>query len=133
MRINRYAFRQDSGGAGQWRGGCGIVREYELVADQAVLTAWFERSQTPAWGIFGGDAGAPPQITINPGREDERTLLKVSALPLSRGDVVRTETGGGGGCGPVGKRDQESVALDVLDGVVSVEAAREKYGAEVPT
>ena len=131
MRINRYGFRRDSGGAGEWRGGCGIVREYVLDAEQAVLTAWFERSRTPAWGIFGGGAGAPPRITINPGRDDERTLLKVSALPLSRGDVVRAETGGGGGCGPVEKRNPELVTLDVHDGIVSADAARERYGIDV--
>ena len=68
---------------------------------------------------------------INPGRDDERHMLKASRLPLRRGDVVRTMTGGGGGFGDPGERNREAVRADVRNGHVTPQAAREIYGEEV--
>ena len=119
VRILRYGFRPDSGGPGQWRGGCGIVREYLVDCDDLLLTAWFERSVTPAWGLAGGGAAEPPRVTINPGRDDERKLLKASVLPLKRGDVVRAETGGGGGYGDPADRDAGAIEADAVSGLAS--------------
>ncbi len=128
MRLTHYGFRADSGGAGRWRGGNGIIREYQVDCDEATLYLWFERSRTPAWGLAGGQDATPPQVVINPGREDERSMLKVSRLTLSRGDVVRTMTGGGGGYGDPQERDPDALAADLRDGHVSEKAARERYG-----
>lgn len=131
MRLRHYGFRTDSGGAGRWRGGNGIVREYEVGCDEVTLYLWFERSQTPAWGLFGGHDATPPDVVVNPDRDDERHMLKCSRVILRRGDVVRTMTGGGGGFGPPGERDPELVRADVRDGHVSREAAQALYGMEV--
>ncbi|WP_242086730.1 hydantoinase B/oxoprolinase family protein [Microbacterium lacticum] len=100
LRVETYRIREDSGGAGRHRGGDGVVREYVFEADQH-LSLWWERSATPAWGLFGGADGAPPRVTLNPGRADERRMLKANALPVRRGDVLRCESGGGGGYGAV--------------------------------
>jgi N-methylhydantoinase B len=131
MRLTEYAFRADSGGAGRWRGGNGIVRQYEVGCDELTLYLWFERSKTPAWGLFGGSDATPPIVVVNPGREDEQRMLKCSRVKLRRGDVIRTMTGGGGGFGPPGERDPERVRADVRDRHVSPQAARELYGIEV--
>jgi N-methylhydantoinase B len=128
LRLSHYGFRTDSGGAGRWRGGNGIVREYTVECDEATLYLWFERSRTPAWGLHGGEDATPPDVVINPGRADERHMLKASRVTLKRGDVVRTMTGGGGGFGAPGDRDEELVRADVRDGHVSAEAARDLYG-----
>jgi N-methylhydantoinase B len=128
MRLSHYGFRTDSGGAGRWRGGNGIVREYTIEADEATLYLWFERSRTPAWGLHGGGGATPPDVVINPGRDDERHMLKASRVMLRRGDVVRTMTGGGGGFGDPRVRDGQLVRADVRVGPVSAEAAREVYG-----
>lgn len=125
--VEAYGFRTDSGGPGAFRGGCGLYREYVLEAPAHGYT-WFERSVTPAWGLFGGGTGVGPDVVINPGREDERHLLKASALPLEPGDVVRIYTGGGGGYGAPYERDVARVREDVLDGYVSREAAERDYG-----
>jgi N-methylhydantoinase B len=130
LRLSHYGFRTDSGGAGRWRGGNGIVREYTVESDSAVLYLWFERSRTPAWGLRGGADATPPDVVINPGREDERHMLKCSRVTLKRGDVVRTMTGGGGGFGEPRDRDDELVRADVRDGHVSRGAAREIYGVQ---
>ena len=121
IRMTEYAFRADTGGAGRWRGGNGVIREYTLDADAAELSLWFERSLTPAWGLFGGRDAMPPDVVINPGREDERHMLKASRVQLRRGDVVRTMTGGGGGFGDPAERDPEAVRADVRHRHVSAD------------
>jgi N-methylhydantoinase B len=130
MRVTEYGFRADTGGAGRFRGGNGIVRELTLDGPWAELSLWFERSRTPAWGIFGGDAAVPPIVIINPGRDDERRLLKASRLPLVEGDVIRMLTGGGGGYGDPAERDPAQVDRDVRDRHVSPETAKAVYGYE---
>jgi N-methylhydantoinase B len=125
--VRGYGFRADTGGPGRFRGGCGIYRTMELEAP-ARLYLWFERSRYPAWGLFGGRDAVGPDCVVNPGRPDERHLLKVNALPLEAGDIVELRTGGGGGFGNPLERDPERVRADVLDGFVSLEAAERDYG-----
>ncbi|GAA3092300.1 hydantoinase B/oxoprolinase family protein [Nonomuraea salmonea] len=118
VRVTRYEVRPDTGGAGRWRGGNGVVREYEFCGDTS-LSLWFERSVTPAWGLAGGADGAPPHVTLNPGTPGERHMLKVNALPVKAGDVLRCESGGGGGYGPPEERAPEAVAEDRAEGMVT--------------
>jgi N-methylhydantoinase B len=128
--IRAYGFRSDTGGPGRFRGGCGIYRTHELEA-LARLYLWFERSVTPAWGLFGGRDAVGPDVVVNPGREDERHLLKVNALPLDAGSVFTLETGGGGGFGDPLERDPEHVRVDVVDGYVTRAAAERDYAVVV--
>ncbi len=130
MRMTHYGYRVDSGGAGRWRGGNGIIREYTLDGEQAELFLWFERSVTPAWGLFGGSQATPPVVVVNPGRSDEQRMLKTSRFGLRRGDVVRTMTGGGGGFGPQAERDPSLVRADVENRHLTVEKAKTAYGVD---
>jgi N-methylhydantoinase B len=127
FRIREYAIRPDSGGAGRWRGGNGVVREY-VARQDCTVSLWFERSVTPAWGLLGGHDATPPEVVINPGRPDERRLLKCNGLRLKRGDVIRCATGGGGGYGLPQERDRDAVRSDVLDRQLTPQAADERYG-----
>jgi N-methylhydantoinase B len=125
--IRGYGFRPDTGGPGRFRGGCGIYRTHHLEAP-AQLYLWFERSVTPAWGLFSGRDGARPDVVIDPGQDGERHMLKVNALPLEGGTVVDLRTGGGGGFGEPFERDAEHVRRDVIDGYVTREGAEKDYG-----
>lgn len=127
LRVREYEYRTDSGGHGQFRGGVGVSREFELLADASIST-WFERSETPAWGLAGGGQATGPDVVINPGRDDELHALKSSNVSLRAGDVVRTMTGGGGGFGDPRRRDTELVLDDVALGVISDDVARTVYG-----
>ena len=118
LRVHEYRIRPDSGGRGQWRGGNGVIREYEMLADLD-LSLWWERSVTPAWGAAGGQAGAAPQVVINPGREDEVSLLKANSRKVRAGDVIRCMSGGGGGFGDPELRSAEDAASDVAAGMVT--------------
>jgi N-methylhydantoinase B len=126
VRIGRYGFRKDSGGPGRFRGGCGLYREYRLEADCGVYL-WFERSETPAWGLFGGRDAVGPDVVVK-GSRDETGMLKANNMRCKTGDVVTINTGGGGGFGNPWERDPESVLRDVLDGYVTRKGAERDYG-----
>ncbi|MGW6204388.1 hydantoinase B/oxoprolinase family protein [Streptomyces sp. NPDC055089] len=126
VRVEQYAVRPDSAGPGRTRGGNGVVREYRFTADQN-LSLWWERSVTPAWGLFGGEEGAAPRVTLNPGRPEARSLLKANAIAVRAGDTLRCESGGGGGYGPVSERTAAAAEEDVRQGVLTADHVRERY------
>jgi N-methylhydantoinase B len=133
LRIGRYELRQDSGGIGEFRGGLGVRREYEIITDEAELSIMGNRCKVPPWGLYGGGSGAPAAYTINCGRTDERPaapefLSKGSMIFLGCGDVVCQMTAGGGGFGDPLRRDASAVLRDVGAGYVSREAAERDYG-----
>src|SRR5437763_4408226 len=128
--VRAYGFRADTGGPGRFRGGCGRHRTFEVEPD-AYLYAWFERSKTPGWGLFGGGDAVGPDVAVNPGRADELHMLKVNAHPLAPASVVDLMTGGGGGFGPPFERGPERVRSDVLGGYVSRGAAEGGCGVEL--
>ncbi len=127
FRINEYSIRPNSGGPGQYRGGNGVVREYEFLAD-CVVGLWFERSKTPAWGLFGGSDAQGPEVVINPGRSDEVRTLKANARKVKAGDIVRLAVGGGGGFGDVSKRSRDDISYDIVNGFITEDFARTHYG-----
>lgn len=131
LRILSYGIRQDSGGAGKYRGGNGTYREY-LVESEASLWLWFERSDTPAWGLFGGGSGAVPTVLIQRPGQETLERLKANDIKLSPGTIIKTMTGGGGGYGDPRERDPRQVQEDLLDGFVSPEHARAVYGIAPP-
>ncbi len=130
--LNAYAVHRDSGGAGQFRGGCGVVREYTILAEHSVLAVRIDSVVNPPWGTAGGLSGGVARAVVNPGRADERVLPPLSdGNILRRGDVLRIETGGGGGRGHPFDRAPQAVLQDVLEGYVSVDAAQKHYGVVI--
>jgi N-methylhydantoinase B len=126
LRIDYTRFRQDSGGAGEFRGGLGLEKKVTALAPCQVRLL-VERNGCPAWGIFGGCDGKPPMTTIErPGREPVASLKGL--FDLEAGDAVSVLTGAGGGYGDSLKRDTTRVAADVRHGYVSRAAARDLYG-----
>ncbi len=132
VRLRQYGVVRDSGGPGRFRGGCGIVREYEILADDSVLAVRIDSVQNPPWGVAGGMSGGAGRATVNPGTSRERVLVPLSdGNALQPGDILRIETGGGGGHGDPFDRPAENVLADVLGGFVSQEAAAQFYGVVI--
>ncbi|MFC0407155.1 hydantoinase B/oxoprolinase family protein [Roseomonas elaeocarpi] len=132
IRLREYALNRDSGGPGRWRGGCGIVREYEVMAEQAVLAIRIDGVENPPWGADGGRSGGPGRVLVNPGTAAERVLRPLSdGNRVVRGEILRIETGGGGGRGHPYDRPAELVLRDVLGGMVSEGAALRDYGVVI--
>ena len=98
VRIQQYAIRAGSGGDGQWRGGDGLVREYEMLTDTTV-TVLSERRRGRPYGARGGEPGQSGRNTLTrPGQTGEILPGKIE-LQLHAGDRLKIETPGGGGFG----------------------------------
>jgi N-methylhydantoinase B len=132
VRITRYELVDDSEGAGQWRGGLGLRRDY-LFPDRAVsFTVLADRDRWGPHGLFGGADGQRATYTRNP--DAEATVLGSKAtVELEPGDTISYRTCGGGGYGPPFERDPALVLRDVRDGKVSRARARDRYRVVVDT
>lgn len=128
LTVESYGLRQDSEGAGRYRGGLGVHKTFRVEQDGTALSLWLDRSLTPAWGLFGGGDARGPVAVVAPGTPDERRLNKITDLRLAAGDRVRILTGGGGGFGDPLERAPEHVAHDVAEGYISARRARDVYG-----
>lgn len=100
FRVTEYAVRKGSGGAGRHRGGDGVVREIELLAD-AEVTVLSERRRIGPYGLEGGSSGAPGRNLLIRNGVSEALPGKFSQR-LNKGDRIRMETPGGGGFGAPG-------------------------------
>ncbi len=126
VRITDFSLFIDSGGPGQHRGGIGVRREFEVLADVQVVSRLSQR-RTGAQGLAGGMA-PPLSRTVVKETGEERGLPGMVQLGIRAGDRIRIEQSGGGGWGDPRSRDAQSVLRDVEDGVVSIESAQRDYG-----
>ncbi len=130
VRITRYELVEDSGGAGEYRGGLGLRRDYLFPDHAATFTVLADRDREGPWGLFGGHAGRRAEYVLNPDGEARRLGSKVT-VELQPGDVVSYRTCGGGGYGLPEERDPERVLRDVRERKVSLRQAREAYGVAI--
>jgi len=127
-RVLRFELIPDSGGAGAFRGGLGIRREYVNLQDARFSIRSTKHIIAPN-GAAGGGAGRTGDIIVNSGREDEKRLpTRYADYPLKAADTFNLDTPGGGGLGQALAREPQSVADDVNEGYVTLEAAEKSYG-----
>jgi N-methylhydantoinase B len=130
-RLTRFELIQDSGGAGQFRGGLGLRREYLNLAD-ARFSIRSMKHTIPPHGSHGGKTGRTGDIWINPDSTAAKRLpTRYADYPLKEGDVFRLDTPGGGGFGDPLARDPAQVLADVAQGYVSMQAAERDYGVVI--
>lgn len=119
LSITRYALRPDSGGAGRYRGGLGLVREWRVDSPACVFTSNMDRFRFPPWGLAGGGPGATGRLARIRDGVETPVGPKSDGVLLREGDVIRLETSGGGGFGDPAQRDPAAVARDLAAGYVS--------------
>lgn len=124
--VVRYEVRQDSCGAGRFRGGCGIVRAFRAL-EPLTVTVLAERETHRPWGLMGGLGGEPTRLYLYSGKTRRRLPVKVT-VNLKRGDVLELRTAGGGGYGDPKQRPPELVRRDLEDGYISLKYAQKKHG-----
>jgi N-methylhydantoinase B len=131
IRVHRTALRVDSGGAGAFRGGLGVIREYEVLEGEVSFSHRGERHFSAAAGLAGGAEGmrARSEIRRAGGRIEE--IASKIVTTLRAGDRVVVETAGGGGYGEPGRRLPSRVQDDVQNGKISAEAALRLYSSRV--
>ncbi len=129
VRIHCLELIQDTGGAGKYRGGLGLRKDIELLAEEAIMTGLGDRHDTQPYGIFGGKAGARAETILNPDTHPQ-TLGSKDVTSLRRGDIVSFRLAGAGGYGPPVERDLKAIKRDIADGYISVNAAARDYGVK---
>ena len=148
VRIDRLELRQDSGGAGEYRGGLGTCRDFRVTDPTGALSI-VQRSRSVGWGLDGGEPGARTVFVLDELEPDWRDRIDVLVDndylydqeegkwtgmmrgEFKPGEVISVRSGGGGGYGDPHDRDPERVLSDVRAGYVSREAAREEYGVAI--
>jgi N-methylhydantoinase B len=127
VRIERYGFVRDSGGAGKYRGGLAIEREWRLLSGEAHLAIRSDRRDHLPYGLYGGKPGTPSLNLLHRCAAAE-VLPTMISTSMRAGERIYHRQAGGGGWGDPLLRAPADVARDVRNGRVSVEAARTEYG-----
>jgi len=126
--VEKLGLATDSGGAGYRRGGCGYDKRVRALADSKLLSN-ADRALLNTYGVNGGGPGEAYGISVRGIDGAEETVAGMSDnIDISAGSVVRIKTTGGGGWGDPLEREPDLVSADVRSGLVSEEAALEKYG-----
>jgi N-methylhydantoinase B len=129
IRIEEYGFAPDTGGAGRFRGGLGVLRQYRCLADDVYFGVRSDKRLHPPHGLDGGGTGAPASnLIFAGGREVDVPPMPSAPITLQSGDVFRHVMAGGGGFGDPLARDPAQVLEDVLDDKVTPDHARQAYG-----
>ena len=131
FRIEEFSLREDSGGAGKFRGGLGFRKKYRILA-ACNLGSNLDRTRCPPWGVQGGKEARPGRFTVIKSASGEEILAdKENDYRLEPGDIVCVETGGGGGYGQPGERALDLIQRDLDAGYVSVRDAKRDYGITI--
>ncbi len=133
VRIERYEFIPDSGGAGQYRGGLALRRDVRLLTDQVSFARYADRHRFAPQGLFGGRAGAAGVFILNPGTKAQRTMKSKGLDTLVAGDLLSIRLPGAGGYGEPRRRDRQQVMQDLRDEKISEAAAERDYGVDSAT
>ena len=126
-RVARFDIVPDSGGAGRWRGGLSLLREYELLEDATIIRR-FDKTKYAPQGLNGGQSGSRARFVIKLGTGEERETGASGRYDMKAGERFLLQTAGGGGYGDPSKRAREAVLQDIAEGYVSRDAAAKLYG-----
>jgi N-methylhydantoinase B len=130
--VERREVRPDSAGAGEFRGGCGQFTTFvDRSGETWSMSGMYDRLKFAAQGMLGGEAGAPGLYSLGDERGVGDGLNPKELLFHPPGSRVETALPGGGGYGDPFERDPLAVLDDVLNGYVSLEAARRDYGVVI--
>ena len=122
IRVARLELIPDSGGAGTFRGGLGVRRDFEFPDAPCTWSVMSDGRKFAPWGLAGGQPGRPAKFIVDPLGE-HRELPSKCVIDVPKGGRVRVETPGGGGFGDPRERDPEALERDIRDGKVTDRAA----------
>jgi N-methylhydantoinase B len=131
--VEQYAFDIVPHGAGRFRGGRGLVRDYRLLSREAFLTTTYGRHRFLPWSAAGGRQGSPNGAAVIQKDATEPVIWqgKLTRYPMLQGDLARLITGTGGGFGDPLERPLRKVQADVRNGFITAAQAQDLYGVEL--
>jgi len=128
LMVNQFGFHTEDGGHGEFRGGNGQILDFEILSEEAYITAAFLGAKVKTWGAYNGHDGTLNYVTIirKNGKKEKHSLI--TNVRLEKGDIVRCTTATGGGYGKPKKRKKESVQEDIKNGYITKSQAKKHYG-----
>jgi N-methylhydantoinase B len=128
VMVEQYAFNNIPAGAGEFRGGNGVILDYRILSDNADISSFFGRGITKPWGIDEGAEGSCNYVEVfdKDGNAKAR-FSRTSRYALKKGDLIRLVTGNGGGWGNPLKRPQSEVLDDIKNGFLTEQEAQQLY------
>lgn len=130
FEIDRYALHDEDGGAGEYRGGKGVVLDYRITAREAFLTYSATRTGVRPWGLAKGLPGSCNRAELLRADGTVERYSMVTALRAEQGETFRLVSGTGGGYGDPARRDRDRLRDDVRNGYVTPEQAARDYGVD---
>jgi len=127
VQVSQYAFHNQDGGAGEFRGGKGVVLDYRIMSERASLTYATSRSTSKPWGLLGGKSGSNNYAEIHRGDGSVERHNMCTAITVERDEVIRIYTATGGGFGDPAKRPREKVSGDLKNGFLTLDQAIDHY------
>ena len=128
VHVERYGLVQDSGGAGKFRGGLGIEREWRLLVGEAHLAIRSDRRDHLPYGLYGGQPATGSINVLHHTDENQEVLPTMISTSMTADERIYHRQAGGGGWGESILRSPDAVARDVKNGKVSPKAAQDVYG-----
>jgi len=123
----KYRVRNGSGGAGRWRGGCGVERSWRLLGHSATLSVISERFKISPWGLFGGEGGKGGEALVIKASGEEIKMRSKQTMKIEKGDTFIIRTAGGGGYEDPLERNPDLVLEDVKSDYVTLDQALKEY------
>jgi N-methylhydantoinase B len=132
LKVEQYAFHNDDGGAGEFRGGKGLILDYRVTSDEAFLTYATSRSERPPWAMRGGRPGSLNSVKVlrQDGAVEKYDMC--TRVRVAKGELIRLTTATGGGFGDPKKRPKKLIESDLKNGFVTTEQAARDYGFKSP-
>jgi N-methylhydantoinase B len=130
LKVEQYAFHNEEGGAGQYRGGKGVVLDYRVTADEAYLTYATTRSTSPPWSLSGGRPGSLNGVAVYRHDGSVEKYDMCTRVKVVKGELIRLTTATGGGYGDPSARAHADIARDLRNEFITPQQAAADYGFE---
>lgn len=127
VTVAQMALNDEDGGAGQYRGGKGIILDYKMRNDDSFLTCAYTRAEVPPWGLKGGEAGTFNRVEVIRTDGTTERYAMASGVVINNNDIIRVITANGAGYGDPKLRSREAIANDIKNGYVTAEYASKVY------
>jgi N-methylhydantoinase B len=131
LKVEQYAFHNEDGGAGRYRGGKGVVLDYRVTATEVYLTYATSRSASPPWSLSGGRPGSLNKVSVHRHDGTVESYNMCTRVRVTKGELIRLTTATGGGYGDPADRPRADVTRDLKNGFITSPQAASDYGLEL--
>ena len=128
LQVEQYAFHNEPGGEGRYRGGKGVVLDYRVTSPEVFLTYAASRTEARPWPVQEGRTGSTNYAKILRKSGDEERYSMCTMVRAEKGDCIRLVSATGGGFGDPRDRETEALALDIKNGYLTREQAASVFG-----